>query len=61
MIILPCLPASIYFSETGMGPSKEDVYIKSQKIDLPPPCPCGHTVNFDKSEVFVPKSVDVRI
>jgi len=28
---------------------------------LPPPCPCGHTINFEKSEVFVPKSTDVRI
>jgi len=24
-----------------------------------PPCLCGHTINFEKSKVFVPKSVDV--
>jgi len=25
------------------------------------PCPCGHTINFKISEVFEPKSADVRI
>jgi len=28
---------------------------KIAKIDLLPPCPCGHTINFQKSEVFFTK------
>jgi len=32
------------------------VHTKSQKIDLLPPCPCGHTINFEKSEVFYTKN-----
>jgi len=27
----------------------------------PPFCPCRHTINFEKSEFFAPKSTDVRI
>jgi len=50
-------------------PSIKDVRTKSRKIDplsaicphwLNPPCPCGHTINFEKS-VFAPKSADVRV
>jgi len=49
------------------GPSIKDVHTKSRKIDLllscsqnartglTPPCPCGHVINFEKSEIFVPK------
>jgi len=48
-------------------PSINDVRTKSRKIDPPcpknvrtgstlfPPCPCGHTINFEKSEVFCAK------
>jgi len=48
------------------GPSIKDVRTKSRKIDpsplsakcphkLNPPCPCGNTINFEKSEVFYAK------
>jgi len=43
-----------------LGPSIKNVRTKSQKID-PSPCPCGHIINFEKFEVFAPKSADVRI
>jgi len=33
----------------------KDVCTKSQKIDPFHPCPCGHTINFEKSEVFCTK------
>jgi len=40
------------------GPSHKR---RSHKIDPPSyPCPCGHTINLEKSEVFVPKNADVR-
>jgi len=52
----------------------KDVRSKSRKIDhfpLPtkcphwlnpfPLCPCRHIINFEKSNVFAPKSVDVHI
>jgi len=53
-------------TEEHKGPSIKDVRAKSQKIDpLPPcpknvrtgstPCPCRHTINFEKSEVFCAK------
>jgi len=32
------------------GPSIKDVRTKSRKINPLPPCPCGHTINFEKSD-----------
>jgi len=45
------------------GPSIKDVRTKSRKIEplvrkmsalaqTPPHCPCGHTINFEKIDVF---------
>jgi len=57
---------------SAKGPSIKDVRTKSQKnnpllsIKYPywlnplPPCPWGHTVNFETSEAFCSKSADVR-
>jgi len=48
--------------------NKQDVRTKSRNWSLSPcphwphpPCPCGHTTNFKKSEFFAPKSVDIHI
>jgi len=41
----------------SLGPihKTKDVHTKSRKIDPCPPCPCGHTINFEKFEVFCTK------
>jgi len=58
-------PAAIFcLRKFNWGPSIKDVRTKSRKIDPTcpqnartgpnplPPCLCGHTINFEKSEVF---------
>jgi len=45
-----------FFSTTRFykGPSIKDVRTKSRKM-TPPPGPCGHTINFEKSGVCAKK------
>jgi len=59
-------------NKSALGPIIKDVYNKAKKINLIPPCPqnvltisnplllclCGHTLNFEKFEMFLPKNVD---
>jgi len=46
------------YSKAEFRLSIKDVRTKSRKIDHPPPCPCGHPINFEKPEVLCTKTCE---